>query len=187
MFSLCARPNSRAIACCVLFVMAGCATSPPKPKFDHVISQHVRFAKSDMVEIVVATKDRVEIADFEKQRFAETIKTKIAEKQATSAEERLPLAYSVEVTLTRYDKGSALARAFLAGLGQIHVDGEIRVFSAPAHVALEEFTLEKTFAWGGIYGSSTSIEDIEKTFAEGVANALTDQEDGARAKQGTTR
>jgi hypothetical protein len=41
---------------------------------------------------------------------------------------------------------------------------------------LEEFDMQKTFAWGGVYGASTSIEEIEDTFADGVAATVTGQE-----------
>jgi hypothetical protein len=50
----------------------------------------------------------------------------------------------------------------------------------PAHDRVEEFAVQKTFAWGGIYGASTTMEDIEQSFAEGIANALTGQDDDKR-------
>jgi hypothetical protein len=65
----------------------------------------------------------------------------------------------------------------LAGLGQIHIDGDVGVFSLPDHQKVGDFHLKKTFAWGGIYGGATSIEDIENTFADGVAAAVTGQEE----------
>ena len=37
------------------------------------------------------------------------------------------------------------------------------------------FTIKKSFAWGGIYGGAVSMEDIERTFADGVAAAVTGQ------------
>jgi len=87
----------------------------------------------------------------------------------------------VDVTITRYEKGSAFARAMLAGLGQIHMDGNVTLYSMPAHTVVEDFSVQKTFAWGGIYGGTTTIEDIEQSFAEGIANALTGQGDKSAA------
>lgn len=55
----------------------------------------------------------------------------------------------------------------LAGLGQIHIDGDVTMYALPDHSKVGDFHLKKTFAWGGIYGSSTSMEDIETTFADG--------------------
>ena len=37
---------------------------------------------------------------------------------------------------------------------------------------LGEYEVKKTFAWGGIYGASTKIEDVEAGFAEGVADLI---------------
>ena len=65
----------------------------------------------------------------------------------------------------------------LAGLGQIHIDGTVSVYQMPEHKLVGEFTLNKTFAWGGIYGAATSIEDIENTFADGVAANVTGQQE----------
>ena len=47
----------------------------------------------------------------------------------------------------------------------------------------EEFALSKTFAWGGIYGASTTIETIEDTFADGVAATVTGQQQPEQPKQ----
>ena len=38
--------------------------------------------------------------------------------------------YNIDVTTTRYDKGTAFARAMLIGLGQIHIDATVRLFTA---------------------------------------------------------
>jgi hypothetical protein len=46
----------------------------------------------------------------------------------------------------------------------------------PGHTLLEEFDMQKTFAWGGIYGASTSMDEIEDTFADGVAATVTGQD-----------
>jgi hypothetical protein len=68
----------------------------------------------------------------------------------------------------------------LAGLGQIHVDATIRLLELPDNKKVGEFTVNKTFAWGGLYGGATSIEDVEKGFADGVAAALTGQKETGR-------
>ncbi len=63
----------------------------------------------------------------------------------------------------------------LAGLGQIHIDGTVQLYQMPEHKLIGEFDMKKTFAWGGIYGAATGMEDIETTFADGVAAAVTGQ------------
>jgi hypothetical protein len=79
------------------------------------------------------------------------------------------------VQLTRYDKGNAFARAMLAGLGRIHIDGKVSLKDPAKDAPLGEYEVNKTFAWGGLYGSLTSIEDVEVGFAEGVADAILGQ------------
>jgi hypothetical protein len=83
----------------------------------------------------------------------------------------------VELLLTRYDKGNAFARAMLAGLGEIHIDGEVTLIELPERNQVGKFSISKTFAWGGIYGGTTSMDDIEQTFADGVAAAVTGQKE----------
>ena len=38
--------------------------------------------------------------------------------------------YDIDVTITRYDKGNVFARVMLVGLGQIHIDATVRLFTA---------------------------------------------------------
>ena len=82
----------------------------------------------------------------------------------------------VTVTVTRYDEGSAFARAMLAGLGQIHIDGTVSLRDRARDVPLGEYEVNKTFAWGGVYGASTSIRDVEEGFAQGVATLILGEE-----------
>ena len=76
------------------------------------------------------------------------------------------------VNITRYDKGSAFGRFMLAGLGAMHIDADISLNDLPSKQCLAKYECKKTFAWGGIYGSATGIEDIEEGFAKAVAAAI---------------
>ena len=58
----------------------------------------------------------------------------------------------------------------------MHVNGTVLVLELPSKTVVGEFTVHKTFAWGGPYGGFTDIEDVEKGFAEGVVTALTGQD-----------
>jgi hypothetical protein len=159
---------------------AGCATTPPIAKFSQHSTAHAVIRTADTASITVDAHAGVSMADFEKTRVTERIKMKLAEKQALNPPLADPSQYQIDVTITRYEKGSAFARAMLAGLGQMHLDGLVKVYGLPAHDAIEEFVVQKTFAWGGIYGASTTMEDIEQTFAEGIANALTGRDESKR-------
>ena len=70
----------------------------------------------------------------------------------------------------------------LAGLGQIHIDASVRLVKTENKEKVSEFLVSKTFAWGGLYGGITRIEDIEPAFAEGIAAALTGQSENSPRK-----
>lgn len=78
----------------------------------------------------------------------------------------------VTIAFTRYDEGSAFARAMLAGLGQMHIDAEVTLEDRARQTVLGKFKVTKTFAWGGLYGGFTGIKDVEGGFAEAVAKVV---------------
>ncbi len=110
-------------------------------------------------------------------RLAGKIENKIEARKAKNIQDGAAKSYEISLTITRYEKGNAFARAMLAGLGQIHINGQVIVFEIPGRAIAGQFSLNKTFAWGGLYGGSTTIEDIETTFADGVAAVVTAQVD----------
>lgn len=166
--------------------LAGCASSVPKATFSHQIATNARVATNDQAQVQVDAATDVKILSSDTQRLSEKIKAKVdGRKLANAADAGDPRNYEIDVHLTRYDKGSAFARAMLAGLGQIHIDGTVSVYRMPGHELVGEFQLSKTFAWGGIYGASTSMDDIENTFADGVAANVTGQPEEPKPKQKT--
>lgn len=174
----------RAFACACLFVLVlgGCASSPPQAKYaGSAAANSVVLQSNDGVALAVSAAPGVTMADYEKTRLGDQIKAKLAARQALNAAAAESRKYDIDVTVTRYEKGNAFARAMLAGLGQIHLDALIKIFDTASHTLLSEFRMDKTFAWGGIYGGTTSMEDIEGTFAEGLANAVSGGEKNAKA------
>jgi len=106
---------------------------------------------------------------------AQKIKSRIDARKLTNTASGEARSFQGALRVTRHEKGNWFARAMLAGLGQIHLEGKVSVYQMPAHTLVEEFDLQKTFAWGGIYGASTSMEEIEDTVADGVAASVTRQ------------
>jgi len=157
--------------------LTGCASTPPTADFSHAIVPAAKVTSPDTVTVTVDSADGLTILPVEKERIAEKVTMKINSRKVANASAGAARAYEVDLHLTRYDKGNAFARAMLAGLGQIHIEGVVSVFQMPGRTPVGEFTLKKTFAWGGIYGAATSIEDIEDTFADGVAAAVTGQKE----------
>jgi uncharacterized protein DUF4410 len=167
----------------IVFALYGCAGTAPKPEFSHPIVADARIASPDQAAVSVdAVNDSVKILPMECERFAEVIKQKIDTRKVANAGGSGSRSFAVDLHLSRYDKGNAFARAMLAGAGQIHIEGKVQVYQLPEHTLVGEFQLSKTFAWGGIYGASTSMQDIESTFADGIAATLTGQNEKAQAQ-----
>lgn len=160
-----------------VLLLVGCATTVPKADYSHGAALAAPMVKSDEVKARIEAESSVTILDFEKVRLAQRLEERISARKALNAGRPDAKSYEVEVTLTRYEKGNAFARAMLAGLGQIHIDGIVRLYELPEKKKVGEFAIKKTFAWGGIYGASTSMDDIERTFADGIAATLSGQEE----------
>jgi hypothetical protein len=166
-------------------VLAGCASSMPKPQYEREIVAEAHVSGHDVAEVKVDAADGVKILPQDEERLVQKIKAKIDARKEANVRTGEPNTYEVDLRLTRYEKGSAFARAMLAGLGQIHIDGKVLVYRMPMHTPVGEFALKKTFAWGGIYGAATSMDDIENTFADGVAAAVTGQKEEQTSKEKT--
>lgn len=159
-------------------LLTGCAsTSPNNAKFSQTLSKEKHLDANDTANVRVESNDDIIITTHEKERMALVITNKVNEQKilnTNSADER---EFELEVLITRYDKGNAFARAMFAGLGQIHIDAKVSLFVMPERERIAVFDIDKTFAWGGMYGGFTSIEDVEEGFANGVAEAVTKLEE----------
>jgi hypothetical protein len=159
----------------LLAVFSGCAGTAPTAEFKSPIDSINRLCNIDELNVKVAAADGVLLNDISRQRLESVLLQTINEKkknaQCKATEKR---SFVLNSKITRYEEGNAFARAMLAGLGQIHLDGEfvlLKLMLEKSQV-LAEFNVSKTFAWGGVYGGSTRIEDVEPAFAEGVAAAI---------------
>lgn len=153
--------------------ISGCASHAPSANFVLAPPQQQRIDANDAVEVKLnAASSKVEMTDIEQRRLASLISKQIDSQKPDNAQAGAPNHYQFDVTVTRYEKGNAFARLMLIGLGQIHLDGHIVVWSLPNLEKYAEFSVEKTFAWGGLYGATTTIEDVESAFAESIANAV---------------
>src|SRR5260370_12382171 len=76
-------------------------------------------------------------------------------------------AMTIKLVFTRYDAGNAVARAFLAGLGQIRIDADVLLIDAGGQT-IGRYQVSKQFAFGGVIGATTRIEDVEAGFEKSV-------------------
>lgn len=159
--------------------LTGCAGSVPKATFVQPPKKDAVVDSNDSTIVSVSTSSGVEMLDQEKTRLSQVIAQNINEKKSINSAGSEENAYEVDVNVTRYEKGNAFARAMHAGLGQIHIDARVRLLTGETHEKLSEFDIKKTFAWGGVYGATTRIDDVEPAFAEGIAAALTGTPDNS--------
>jgi hypothetical protein len=80
------------------------------------------------------------------------------------------------VTIKAYERGNAIARLMLAGLGQMHIDADVVLKDPRSGATFATCVVDEIFAWDGVYGASTRIEDIEDGFAQAVAAAISGRE-----------
>jgi hypothetical protein len=84
----------------------------------------------------------------------------------------------VEVHITKYKKGSRLARAMLIGLGSSKISTALIFFDSPTKRPLASGQLNLTWALGGIVGASKGIEDLVDDAGRKIANAIVEQKRG---------
>ena len=77
----------------------------------------------------------------------------------------------IDRRLSRFDRGSAFARAMLIGLGQIRIEATVDLEDSSGARAAE-YKVSKDFALGGIAGATTTVDDVEDGFAKSVAEIV---------------
>jgi hypothetical protein len=78
----------------------------------------------------------------------------------------------LKIVVTRYDEGNAFARFMLAGLGQIYLEGDVLLLDSETMQQIAAYKVGKDFSFGGLYGGSTTMHDVEKGFARSVADVV---------------
>jgi len=104
------------------------------------------------------------------QRVAARVKGELAARKLAAA--GTPQSASVKLLFTKYDRGDAAARFFIAGAGQIVIEAEVSFVNDATGQQIGKYKVGKDFSFGGIYGVSTSVEDVEGGFAKSVAVIL---------------
>jgi hypothetical protein len=82
-----------------------------------------------------------------------------------------PDALAMKIHFTRFDRGDAFARAMMAGLGQIKINATVMLDDATGK-QVAAYNVSKDFAFGGIVGATTTVEDVEEGFAKSVAEIV---------------
>jgi hypothetical protein len=159
-------------------VLNGCATSAGSHRT--VATEAGKADLARFTELVVTLDSQKEIPALtasEKERIVSLIKHDIN----TQAPQRFaainpqspgPQTLKADVLIKEFEEGNAFARAMLAGLGQMHIHADVKLTDLQTNEVIATHDVEKTFAWGGIYGAATRMQDVEIGFAEAVAAAI---------------
>ena len=160
-------------------LVAGCAGTAGSAKpltaavKQEILARYTRVSLTTSALGDAASKmtqaDRDRVAALVAQKVKERAPNRFADFAATTTDAET---LHVTIAFTRYDEGSAFARAMLAGLGQIHIDAEVTLEDRGFQKVLGKLEVTKTFAWGGLYGGFTGIKNVEDGFAEAVAKVV---------------
>src|SRR5437588_445978 len=123
----------------IVLGLIGCASDAPNVRYAQRMRPETRILQNDEVRAAIIPSSGVTISPYERDRFAEQIVRAVRITAHGGA--RTPSAYDIQVQLTKYNKGSAAARFILAGLGQIHIVGNVSVFEG--NVSIAQFHIEK--------------------------------------------
>ena len=168
--------SSRVLAAlCPLLTLVACATGSSRPDIVQPLSAGA-IATPHLSDVSIDAKPGLSVSQGARDRIVDLVKTEIAAQSpdalATAGAAGSPPAMKLQIVLTEYDEGNAFARAMLAGLGQIKISADVDYLDAATGTRLGEYRVSKDFAFGGIYGATTKIEDVEKGFAKSVAETL---------------
>jgi Domain of unknown function (DUF4410) len=146
-------------------LLAGCAGSVAPPVAIRALAPE-QISTVKVTDVSAEANPGVIMTPMDLERIAQLTKANILAVVGTH-----PGGADVNVKLvfTEYDKGNAFARFMLAGLGQIRISADVSVVDSATGRLLGQYQVSKDFAFGGVYGGSTKIEDVEEGFVKSVA------------------
>src|SRR4051812_29844136 len=155
----------------LLAVFAGCASTAGSAKTVAGLPANELARYTKVAFVASSAGDAATMSSAHRERIVALVARKLQQRapaRFTDLAAATPDAETLKVTIafTRYDEGNTFARLMLAGLGQIHIDADVALEDGARAALLARYEVTKTFAWGGIYGATTSILDVEDGFAE---------------------
>ncbi len=78
----------------------------------------------------------------------------------------------LNVKFTIYEEGNRFARFMLAGLGSMQIHADVEIKDPASGQLIYGGEAGKTFAWGGVYGAVTGMDDLEKGLAKEIVTGL---------------
>ncbi len=154
--------------------LAGCAGSISEPTAVQALSSD-QVASLKISDITADAATGVEMSNSDFDAICEKVKAAIYQNApgivVATTDPAYASALKLKLHFTRFDRGNAFARAMLAGLGQIHIDATVELVD-PSGKTVAQYDVSKDFSLGGVYGGSTTVEDVEDGFAKSVAEIV---------------
>jgi hypothetical protein len=157
------------------FLVTGCGTTALIYKPADSVSV---FNCYQTLAIKSSAAEGVVVSDSAQERVRYLVKANIASKycphrfQSITTEEPSQDDLVLLINYTTYDEGNRFARLMLAGLGGIKIHSDVIVKTMASDEPISKAEIGKTFRWGGVYGATTDITEIEKWFADEVAKTF---------------
>ena len=163
------RPILRLVATAFVLVgLAGCAGSVAPPTVVTALPD-VQRSGLHLAGVTTQAGQGVAVRAGETDRISQLVVADIQALAPGMVDPAAARARALRIVITRFDEGSAAARFLLAGLGQIRLEGDVAIVDIGTNQAIAEYKVAKQFAFGGIYGGVTSMQDVEQGFAKSVA------------------
>jgi hypothetical protein len=165
------KVHSIVTATALALLLGGCAGSVSAPTAIQALSAEQR-ASLHIGDVSADAAQGVEMSDGDFDVICAKVKAYMQSAPGASAGNGA--AVNMKIHFTRFDRGSAFARAMLIGLGQIRIEATVDLVDASG-TKVGEYNVAKDFALGGVVGASTSVEDVEDGFAKSVATIVISQ------------
>lgn len=154
--------------------LAGCGTTALNMKPD----SQVDLTRYKTLAIQSTVSEGVVLPDLTQSRIKDRIKAEIA---GGCCPQRFEVIYTdpahpadlvLSLQFTTYDEGNRFARAMLAGLGAMKINADVEIKDGISGSRICKGEAGKSFAWGGMVGAMTGIEDVERDFAKEVSRGF---------------
>jgi hypothetical protein len=167
------KSSQAAFVAILALSLAGCAGSVSAPTPIQSLSAEQK-ASLHLADVSADAANGVEMGDTDFDTVCQKVKAYVqAETPAVMAAAPTGGAgsYKMQIHFTKFDRGSAFARAMLIGLGQIKIEATVNLVDTTG-ATVASYNVSKDFALGGIVGATTSVADVEDGFAKSVAEIV---------------
>lgn len=150
-------------------MLSGCAGSVSAPTVVQPLSADQR-ASLHISNVSADAATGVEMSDGDLDLICQKIKA-YAQTETPGVITDGTSGLKMQVHFTKFDRGSAFARAMLIGLGQIRIEARVSLIDGSG-TAVAQYDVSKDFSFGGVAGATTTVEDVEEGFAKSVVEIM---------------